>query len=165
MYREMTIYGFGLDQSTRLPVIILCDATTDRKAPLWLNSGDLVAIATDLIGRELSGGKESVDLVKAVLGNLGLMPQRVFIDDQDDGGYRSTLLFSSPDGDSVMPFSPPEAILMALRYTLPVMVSSTLLERLMLPAGASDRGSGEKTGVFEEVLEKLDPKEMGKFPM
>jgi len=165
MYREMTIYGFGLDPATRLPVIILYDALTDLKAPLWLNSGDLVSIATDLIGRELSGGKESVDLVKAILENLCLTPERVFIDDQDDGGYRSTLLFSSPDGESVMPFAPPEAILMALRFTLPVMVSSTLLERLILPAGASDRVSGGEWGAYEEVLEKLDPKEMGKFPM
>jgi bifunctional DNase/RNase len=165
MYRETTICGFGLDPATRLPVIILCDATSDRKAPLWLNSGDLVSIATDLIGRELSGGKESVDLVAAILGNLGLMPQRVFIDDQDDGGYHSTLLFSSPDGESVMPLAPPEAVLMALRYTLPVMVSSTLLERLMLPAGVSDRFPGGEREGYEENLEKLDPKEMGKFPM
>jgi len=165
MYCEMTIYGFGLDPATRLPVKILCDAMTDRKAPLWLNSGDLISIATDLIGRELSGGKESVDLVKAILGNLSLTPQRVVIDDQDDGGYRSTLLFTSPDGESAMPLAPPEAVLMALRYTLPVMVSSPLLERLMLPAGASDRVSGGEWGAYEEVLEKLDPKEMGKFPM
>jgi hypothetical protein len=35
----------------------------------------------------------------------------------------------------------------------------------MLPAGASDRFSGGKREGYEENLEKLDPKEMGKFPM
>ena len=95
----------------------------------------------------MSGGKEAVDLVKAILGNLGLTPQRLYLDDQDDGGYRSTLHLSSPDGETVMPLAPREAILMALRYTLPVMVSTTLLERLMLPTGASDRASGGERGV------------------
>ena len=164
MYREMTIYGFGLDPATRLPVIILNDAS-DRKVPLWLNAGDLVPIATDLIGRELSGGKEAVDLVKAILGNLGLIPDRLYLDDQDDGGYSSTLHLSSPDGETVMPLANREAVLMALRYTLPVMVSTALLERLALPTGTSDRAPGGVVESFDDLLEKLDPKEMGKFPM
>ena len=164
MYQEMTIYGFGLDPATRLPVIILSDVA-DRKVPLWLNAGDLVPIATDLISRELSGGKEAVDLVKAILGNLDLTPDRLYLDDQDDGGYRSTLHLSSPDGETVMPLPPREAILMALRYTLPVMVSTALLERLTLPAGASDRAPAGGVESFDDILEKLDPKEMGKFPM
>jgi bifunctional DNase/RNase len=164
MYQELTIYGFGLDPATRLPVIILND-TSDRKVPLWLSAGDLVPIATDLIGRELSGGKEAVDLVKAILGNLNLTPDRLYLDDQDDGGYRTTLHLLSPDGETIMPLAPREAILMALRYTLPVMVSATLLERLTLPTGVSDRATSEDRGSYEDLLEKLDPTEMGKFPM
>lgn len=164
MYQEMTIYGFGLDPATRLPVIILNDAS-ERKVPLWLSAGDLIPIATDLIGRELSGGKEAVDLVKAILNNLGLTPDRLYLDDQDDGGYRTTLLLSSPDGETVMSLAPREAILMALRYSLPVMVSATLLERLTLPTGASDRATSGGRESYEDLLEKLDPTEMGKFPM
>ena len=164
MYQEMSIYGFGLDPVTRLPVIILNDSF-DRKVPLWLSAGDLVPIATDLIGRELSGGKESVDLVRAILRNLGLMPDRLYLDDQDDGGYSTTLHLASSAGETVMPLAPREAILMALRYTLPVMVSATLLERLTLPTGISDRATDGVMESYDDLLEKLDPKEMGKFPM
>lgn len=164
MYQELTIYGFGLDPETRLPVIILSDVD-GRKVPLWLKTGDLVPIATDLIGRELSGGKDAVDLVQAILGNLGLTPERLYLDDEDDGGYRTTLLLSSSDGESVMPLEPREAILMALRYALPVMAATSLVDRLMLPAGASDRAPDSGGAPHDEVLEKLDPKEMGKFPM
>jgi len=103
--------------------------------------------------------------VKAILGNLDLTPDRLYLDDQDDGGYRSTLHLSSPDGETVMPLPPREAILMALRYTLPVMVSTALLERLTLPTGTSDRAPGGGGESFDDLLEKLDPKEMGKFPM
>ncbi len=165
MYQEMTIHGFGLDPATRLPVIMLNDAS-DRKVPLWLSAGDLVPLATDLIGRELSGGKEAVDLVKVILKNLGLTPERLFLDDEADGSYRSTLQLSGPQGEIVMPLAPREAILMALRYSLPVMVSETLLARLTLPSGSSDRPPvGGKKESFVELLEKLDPAEMGKFPM
>ena len=164
MYCEMTIHGFGLDAATRLPVIILNDAA-DRKVPLWLSAGDLVPIATDLIGRELSGGRESVDLVQAVLRNLSLTPDRLYLDEQDDGGYRATLHLSSPEGEKVMPLATREAILMALRYTLPVMVSTLLLERLTLPTGVSDRVRGDEVVPLDDLLEKLDPKEMGKYPM
>ena len=164
MYQEMSIYGFGLDPVTRLPVIILNDSF-DRKVPLWLSAGDLVPIATDLIGRELSGGKEAVDLVRAVLGNLGLTPDRLYLDDQNDGGYSTTLHLTSAGGETVMPLAPREAILMALRYTLPVMVSATLLERLTLPTGISDRATSGGRESYDDFLEKLDPKEMGKFPM
>jgi uncharacterized protein len=164
MYLEMTINGFGLDAITRLPVIILND-DTDRKVPLWLKAGDLVPIATDLIGRELSGGRESVDLLQAILGNLGLKPDRLYLDEEDDGGYRATLHLSTPQGETVMPLAPREAILMALRYTLPVMVSSVLLERLTLPTGVSDRTPDGTLDPVDDLLEKLDPKEMGKYPM
>ncbi len=164
MYREMTIHGFGLDTATRLPVIILNDGA-DHKVPLWLDAGDLVPIATDLIGRELSGGKESVDLVQAILRNLALTPDRLYLDEQDDGGYRSTLHLSSSEGEKIMPLLPREAILMALRYSLPVMVSLILLEKLTLPTGVSDRSFGTGLESLDDLLERLDPKEMGKFPM
>ncbi len=164
MYLEMTINGFGLDATTRLPVIILHDAT-GRKVPLWLNAGDLVPIATDLIGRELSGGRESVDLVQAILSNLALTPDRLYLDEQDDGGYRTTLHLAGSGGETIMPLATREAILMALRYNLPVMVSTLLLERLTLPTGVSDRAPAGGVVSMDDLLEKLDPKEMGKYPM
>lgn len=164
MYRQMSIHGFGLDQATRLPVIILNDAA-GRKVPLWLNAGDLVPIATDLIGRELSGGRDSVDLVQAILGNLGLTPDRLYLDGEDDGGYRSTLHLLSPEGETAMPLAHREAFLMALRYALPVMVSTALIERLTLPTGPSDRAPDNGSESYDDLLEKLDPKEMGKYPM
>lgn len=164
MYREMSIHGFGLDQATRLPVIILTDGR-GVKVPLWLNSRDLVPIATDLIGRELAGGKESADLLQVILGNLGLTPDRLFLDEEHDGGYRSTLQFQSTSGTTIMNLEHREAFLVALRYTLPVMVATPLIERLAMPSGIPDRapeGGGES---YDGLLENLDPKEMGKYPM
>lgn len=164
MYCEMTIQGFGLDGVTRLPVIILTGVLDERKLPLWLVEGDLIAIAGDIIGRELSKGSESVDLVSAVLRYLKLSPDRVFLDDNDDGSYRATVLMSGPQGENFMPLSSREAVLMALRFSLPVMVAETLAARLMMPTGTSDRDHGTKDE-YVDLLERLDPADMGKFPM
>ncbi len=164
MYREMTIHAFGLDSGTKLPVIILNDLVDEHKVPLWLNAGDLVVIATDMVGRELIKEKETTDLVSSLLRNLGLSPERVFLDDQEDGSYRARLRLERQDGDVIIPLAVHEAVLMAMRYTLPVLVASSLVERLSLPRGTSDRNHGQDDD-FDGLLERLDPAEMGKFPM
>ena len=163
MYQQLSIHGFGLDKATRLPVIILTDAA-ERKVPLWLSADDLMPIAADLISRELAGENKSLDLVQTILGKLDLTPDRLYLDECDDGGYRSSLSLTGQSGNRLMPLSHRDAFMFALRYTLPVLISTGLLERLLMPSGASDQNrEPAEAAVFS--LKDLDPGKMGKYPM
>ncbi len=165
MFHEMTIVGFTLDSLAQRPVVILKDAQDRNTVPLWLNTTDAVAMAAELVGRDLSSHPNRRDLLTALLANLGMTARQVVIEGVRDGIYSASVRFLR-DGDELrVEVRPSEALLTSLKYKLPVLVAGAVVEQLSRLATGDNEVQEIEARRFADFLENLDPAVMGKYPM
>jgi uncharacterized protein len=166
MFHEMTIVGFTLDSLAHRPVVILKDAQDINTVPLWLNAADAVAMAAELVGRDLSDRQNRQDLFTALLGNLGMKARQVVIEGVKDGIYSASVRFERDGEELRVEVRPCEALLASLKYKLPVLVAASVVEEASRLMGSEEHEVHESNARrFVDFLENLDPAMMGKYPM
>jgi len=166
MYHAMTIFGFTFDSLAQRPMVLLKDDGDRSTVPLWLNTMEAMAIATELVGRDVSAQLGRQDLLATVLEGLGIAVQRVTLDCRSAGGFTGTLVVSQHGEKQRLTLKPSEALILALKNGLPVMVSDRVLAQASLQAFSDEQVSRETDARrFIDFLEHLEPAEMGKYPM
>jgi uncharacterized protein len=166
MFHEMTVVGFTLDSLAHRPVVILKDAQDYNTVPLWLNTADAVAMAAELVGRDLSDHQNRQDLFTALLGSLGMKARQVVIEGVRDGIYRASVRFEQNGEELRVEVRPCEALLASLKYKLPVLVAAAVVEEASRLMGNEEQVVQENDARrFVDFLENLDPATMGKYPM
>jgi bifunctional DNase/RNase len=166
MYREMKIFGFTMDTLAQRPVIILKDMQGGNTVPIWMSTTEAVAIAASLIGRDAAeqGGRR--DLLGVLLENLELKISMVAIDGLTNGLFSASVRVVGKRREIRLDVRPAEAISAALTRNLPVMVAESVLEQASSQAMSNENISREHDARrFADFLEKLDPADLGKYPM
>ena len=166
MYHRLNIHGFSLDSLSQRPVVLLKDGDGKITLPLWLNKLDVLAIVSELLGREVlnQGGRQ--DLLCSFLKQIGMDVSSVTIDSAHDGLYAATVRFEGAGEGISMPVRPSEAIVAAMRFNLPVMVAEEVVSRSTVMDLQDEWVQNENTSRrLVEFLENLDPATLGKYPM
>ncbi len=166
MYHEMTVYGLALDALSQRPVVILKDAEEKTTVPVWLSNMEVVAIAAELISRDIASQSGRGDLLSVLLKEMGMTVAMIAVDDLHDGIFTTTVRFVRGGEEVKVAVRPSEALITALKYKLPVMVAAdvvTRASRLDLKDETVVRENDARR--FADFLENLDPEEMGKYPM
>ncbi|WP_298272498.1 bifunctional nuclease domain-containing protein [Geobacter sp.] len=165
-YVKMSIYGFALDSIAQMPVVILKDADEESTLPLWLNSTDALYMVAELIRNDASAKSDRKDLLAALLDYLGTEVAEIAIDDMKDGLVTASVNLELGGEMVKLGVRTSEALVLALKHSLPVMVASCLLENSPV---VSDEPEGRFTKLderrFVDFLENLDPADLGKYPM
>lgn len=166
MYLKMNIHGFALDSIAQRPVVLLKDADEANTIPIWINSTDTLYIVAELVRHDAVAKSDRKDLLSALLGHLGAAVEEVVIEDVKDGLF-DALVGVSVDGETVMlPVRISEALVLALKHSLPVMVADHLLRKISQCDGDRDgRFTDADARRFVDFLENLDPADLGKYPM
>ncbi len=166
MYHEMTVFGLALDALSQRPVVILKDAQEKITVPIWISNMEVVAIAAELISRDIASQSGRGDLLTVLMKEMGMTVAMIAVDDLNDGIFTTTIRFVRGEEEVKVAVRPSEALITALKYKLPVMVSADVVTRashLDLKDEAGVRESDARR--FVDFLENLDPEEMGKYPM
>uniref|UniRef100_A0A831U334 Bifunctional nuclease family protein n=1 Tax=Geobacter metallireducens TaxID=28232 RepID=A0A831U334_GEOME len=166
MYLKMNIHGFALDSIAQRPVVLLKDADEANTIPIWINSADTLYIVAELVRHDAVAKSDRKDLLSALLGHLDAAVEEIVIEDMKDGLF-DALVGVSVDGETVMlPVRISEALVLALKLSLPVMVADHLLKKISQCDGDDDeRFSDADARRFVDFLENLDPADLGKYPM
>ena len=166
MYLKMNIHGFALDSIAQRPVVLLKDADEANTIPIWINSTDTLYIVAELVRHDAAAKSDRKDLLSALLGHLDAEVEEIVIEDMKDGLFDASVGVSL-DGDTVMlPVRISEALVLALKYSLPVMVADHLLQKISKCDGEADeRFTDADARRFVDFLENLDPADLGKYPM
>lgn len=166
MYYEMTVYGFAIDDVARMPVAILKDADEERSVPVWISSLEALAIASELINRELASSRGTEDLMSSILARTGMSLERVSFDELHEGTFKASAAFLLNDNEIVMDIRPVDALVLSLKYKKPLLVEEEVVSRACgAEPGLDALNSESDARRFVDFLEKLDPSEMGKYPM
>jgi len=163
-YKYLNIVGFTVDATQ--PLALFKDESDESTFPLWLEMGEILSITADLLTSRLSGKTEKVDLLDSVLSTIGLQVTDVLIDGTAGKGYLADVCLEGEGREVRVRVDLVTALLAAIRFKLPVGISDEALATSSLV----DRSGEQKIELLEEdrlleMLEKMSPEEMGKYPM
>jgi len=162
----MTVSGFSLDDIARMPMVLLKDDGEHHTLPLWFSSMEAVAIAAELINRDVLAETGNEDLMSGLLRNLRLEVRRIAIEGINGSILDCCIYFSGNGEDIRVKVRPCEAVVTALKHSLPIHVTDEVLSRACVLDADEDGVFGDDDGArFVDLLEGLDPKDMGKYPM
>jgi uncharacterized protein len=167
MYLEMKVYGFALDAIAQMPVIILKDADEKHAVPVWISTSESVTFAAEFVGREVSLRNGRKDLFTSLIDRLGMSIASIVIESVREGVFTSSVRLTGADGNEMrLEVHVSEAMLLSLKYRLPVMVNSELLTQVST-LDMNEEGFAQENNArrFVDFLDQLDPTSLGKYPM
>ena len=166
MYHEMRVFGFTLDTLAQRPVVILKDAGETNSIPIWIGSLEAVSIVAELISSDIATKTGGGGLLSKILEKMGMKVTRISMDTLNDGAFTATVTLDGENGEMRLDVRPFEALVVSLKYDLPVMVADEVMARGSIHA-MNDETIAQETAArrFIDFLEKLDPADLGKYPM
>ena len=166
MYHEMKVFGFTLDTIAHRPLVILKDAEDTNTVPIWISNQEAVSIAAELFSSGLSAQNGRSDLLSLLLERMEMRVAMISIDGLNDGVFTASIQIDREGGELRFDVRPYEALLIALKYKLPVMVADEVMARASMLAMDDETIARENDARrFVDFLENLDPSELGKYPM
>ena len=163
-YKYLNIVGFTVDASQ--PLALFKDESAEITFPLWLDMMDVLSITADLITSRLSGRGEKNCLLDFLLETIELKVTDVLIDGTAGSGYTATVCLEGSARVVRVRVDLVTALLTAIKYKLPVGIS----EEALTSSSFVDQRVGEGVAIDDdkrllEMLERMSPEEMGKYPM
>ncbi|MCK4412919.1 MAG: bifunctional nuclease family protein [Candidatus Eisenbacteria sp.] len=167
MLVEVVVWTLAVDQKNRVPVVILKDAAGERKLPIWIGPQEASVIAMELAGRKFQRPLTH-DLLKSVLKGLGTRVRRVEICDLLDNTFYAKIFLDHGGEILCIDARPSDSIALALKAKARIYVEAKLfsseLDNLLLETSeAADASDEQRAEDLKEFIERLDPKDFGKF--
>jgi bifunctional DNase/RNase len=167
MYLEMKVFGFALDAIAQMPVIILKDAEEKHAVPVWISASESVSFAAQFVGREIPTRSSRKDVFTALTERLGMKVSGLVIESLRDGAFTASVRLAPVDGEELrLEVHVVEALLLSLKYQLPVQVDSEVLAQASsLDMNEEALSKENNARRFVDFLDHMDPSAMGKYPM
>jgi len=163
-YRYLNIVGFTVDATQ--PLALFKDEEAEVTFPLWLDMMDVLSITAELIASRLSGRGEKNGLLDPLLDTIELKIADVLIDGTAGSGYTADVCFEGESRFVKVRVDLVTALLTAIKYKLPVGISEeALTSSSFVDQRAEDGVAIDDDKRLLEMLEKMSPEEMGKYPM
>jgi len=147
-----------MDPTSKTPVVVLQNPGGDLLLPIWIGVCEANSIALELEG-VAAPRPMTHDLVRDLLTTAGCAVDHVFIHTLEDSVFKASIQIR--DASSTVhnvDSRPSDAIAIALRTKVDVLVDPTVLEH-----GVMNATSVEET--IRELLEKMRPEDMGEYEM
>lgn len=163
-YRYLNIVGFTVDATQ--PLALFKDESSEITFPLWLDMMDVLSITADLITSRLSGRGEKNDLLDSLLDTIELKVTDVLIDGTAVNGYTADVCLEGSGRLVKVRVELVTALLTAIKYKLSVGIS----EEALATSAFVDQSINGSVDIDDdkrllEMLERMSPEEMGKYPM
>jgi uncharacterized protein len=125
---EVEVRSVGLDDASRLPVVLLQDKAKRLALPIWIGPAEAQAIAMQLEGIN-PPRPMTHDLMKAVLEQAGVQLDKVVINDLKNSTYYARILLHSGTKTINLDSRPSDAIALAVRFHKPIFVARSLFKQ------------------------------------
>jgi hypothetical protein len=154
----MVVHGITLDPVSQMPIVVL-KAKDDEETvlPIWIG-----IFEADSILRELQKVEPSrpmtYELMKNVITQMGGVVDKVIINDLRDSTYYAEVHVLQGNNLLIIDSRPSDAINIALRFSAPIFVEESVLEKSKVPKPEED----EEKEKLKEWLENIKPEDFEK---
>lgn len=149
----MDIVGVRIEMPSNQPLVLLKERGGERILPIWIGVSEAVAIALHL--QEVETARPMThDLLKNMLEELKVTPEKVVIDDLVDGTFYATIHLDDKKHHEISS-RPSDAIALAVRCETPVFTE----EKVMDEAGIVLESVDEEVDRFRDFLESVEPED------
>jgi bifunctional DNase/RNase len=155
---EMVVHGITLDPVSQMPIVVL-KAKDDEEIvlPIWIG-----IFEADSILRELQKVEPprpmTYELMKNVITQMGGVVDKVIINDLRDSTYYAEVHVLQGNNLLIIDSRPSDAINIALRFSAPIFVEESVLEKSKVPKPEED----EEKEKLKEWLENIKPEDFEK---
>lgn len=155
---EMVVHGITLDPVSQMPIVVL-KAKDDEETvlPIWIG-----IFEADSILRQLQKVEPprpmTYELMKNVITQMGGVVDKVIINDLRDSTYYAEVHVLQGNNLLIIDSRPSDAINIALRFSAPIFVEESVLEKSKVPKPEED----EEKEKLKEWLENIKPEDFEK---
>ena len=147
---EMEVKGVRLEPIGHNPVVLLADKEGKKALPIWV--GLLEANAIDKELKNITSPRPMThDLLHSILTQVQAKVKEVKIVDLKDHTYYATLFLKLNKGVIEVDARPSDAIILALKSKIPILVSAKILEEQGI-ALTQENTFGERYGIRIQEL-------------
>jgi len=155
---EMVVHGITLDPVSQMPIVVLKAKDDDETfLPIWIG-----IFEADSILRQLQNVEPprpmTYELMKNVITQMGGVVDRVVINDLRDSTYYAEVHILQGNNRLIIDSRPSDAINIALRFSAPIFVEESVLEKSKVPKPEED----EEKEKLKEWLENIKPEDFEK---
>ena len=165
MFRPMVISGLTVDPLTNSPIVILKEVDGERTLPIWIGLLEATAIASELEGIKFSRPMTH-DLLKNIMELISLKVNKIEVCDLKNNTYYALIHLTHNGNEISIDARPSDALALSLRVNAPIFVTEEVIEKskqIDLTSEAEDKSEQGKK--WQEILEKLNPEDFGKYKM
>ena len=165
MFKPMIISGLTVDPLTNSPIVILKEIDGQKTLPIWIGLLEATAIASELEGIQFSRPMTH-DLLKNILEMIDVKVIRIEVCDLKSNTYYALIHISYKGKEMTIDARPSDALALSLRVKAPIFVAEEVIEKsenIELKAEPEDKSEQGKK--WQEILEKLNPEDFGKYKM
>jgi bifunctional DNase/RNase len=148
----MRVVGVRVELPANHPVVLLREEDGARYLPIWIGAAEASAIAFQQQGVQ-AVRPLTHDLMRDVIGALGVRLEAVHITEMRDDVYYAELRFS---GGVVVSARPSDAIALALRCDVEILGTDAVLEAGGIEIPDEEEDELEK---FREFLDNISPED------
>jgi uncharacterized protein len=165
MFSPMVIAGLTVDPLTNSPIVILKEKDGERTLPIWIGLLEATAIASELEGIKFSRPMTH-DLLRDIIELIDVKVNKVEVCDLINNTYYALIHITYKGKEISIDARPSDALALSLRVNAPIFVAEKVISQsrqIDLTAEAGDKTEQGKK--WQEILEKLNPDDFGKYKM
>lgn len=166
---ETVVESIRVSLVTQHRVVILKEVSGERHLPIWIGAYEAEAIAMELQG-VTAARPLPYDLMRAMIGDLGGNVDRIVVTDLSQDVFYARIVIDQNGRTVEIDSRPSDAIALAVRARVPILVEDAVMERAGVTLGADDdedaeapesggdeaTAGGEQLSVFRDFINTLD---------
>jgi bifunctional DNase/RNase len=163
---KVNVIGIAIDPTNNSPIVVLKEDGGERLLPIWIGVLEAAAIATQLEKVELSRPMTH-DLFYNVLTALGVKVRKIVVTMLESNTYFARIHFTDGAGREFdLDARPSDSLALALRFEADVFVEEEVLQKAReLDKSALENVKKTMDEKWKEILEDIDPDDLGKYRM
>jgi len=165
MLKPMVISGLTVDPLTNSPIVLLKEVEGQRTLPIWIGLLEATAIASELEGIKFSRPMTH-DLLKNIMGLMNVKVNRVEVCDLKNNTYFAVIHINHNGKEMSIDARPSDALAISLRMGAPIFVAEDVIKKSsQVEIKTEPEDTSEQGKRWQEILEKLNPEDFGKYKM